>query len=213
MRATFQKFWPFILGICLFVVVSTIVHRYLPFLTNILTEGPSKSYGMTAYVLLGMASVVIPFASLIPVIPVAVALWGWKTTALLTILAWVLGGQILFELARHLGKSWVKKLIPAAQLDTVHAMIRDKNIFHAILIRTVIHGDIVSYAFGILTDISRWEFMLVTALGVAPSAIIYSLYGSMPLHLQVYLGILCIVGIVAFWAGNNWRKSRRGTRA
>ncbi len=159
----------------------------------------SPVQGMLLFVVLTTATVMIPFTSIIPVIPLAVALWGWWPTALLCTFAWTLGGQILFEVSRLLGRTKMMKYLPPAQIETLHTLIRDKGLIHSILIRMVVHGDIVSYAFGLFTKVNRWEFFLITAVGVFPSALLYSLFGELPVKYQLLMAVVILFFLVLYW--------------
>lgn len=159
----------------------------------------SPVQGMVLFIALATATVMIPFTSIIPVIPLAVALWGWWATALLCTLAWTLGGQILFEVSRLLGRTKMMKYLPPAQIETIHTLIRDKGLVHSILIRMVVHGDIISYAFGLFTKVNRWEFFLITALGVFPSAVLYALFGELPVKYQIVMAGVILFFLILYW--------------
>jgi uncharacterized membrane protein YdjX (TVP38/TMEM64 family) len=198
MKHLLRKLVPVLIGLVLFVAVSAYVKQHTEALTSAI-QGSSMAWGMTLYVLLGILTVVIPFGSLLPFIPVAVTLWGWHMTAILTFCAWLIGGQLLFELARAYGKPYVAKLIPARQRATIKRMVQDRGIAHALALRFFTHGDLVSYAYGVFTPVSRWEFFVMTAVGVTPGAIIYSYAGALDLRLQVTIATVGIGLLTAYW--------------
>ena len=188
---------PVLLSILLFVGISFYVREHLDAFRSLM-EG-AHGYGKVAYVGLGVLSVVIPFASILPFVPVAVALWGWQTAAVLTCAAWVIGGQILFIFARKLGKPFVTRMLPESQMATLLRLVRDRGFLHSVLIRLVFHGDIISYAFGIFTHISGLRFFLVTVLAAAPSATAYAYYGSLPVAYQLGIGGIVILLLLGYW--------------
>ncbi len=187
MLAFLRKSWPFILALVLFLAVSWFVQLYLPAFRGAISES-SLPLGMLLYVLLGIVTVMIPFGTLLPFIPLAVSLFGWQVTALLTELAWVLGSQMLFEFSRDFGRPVIDKYVSTRYLHHIARLIEGKGILQALFIRMVAHGDTVSYAFGMFTKVSRTEFLIVTAIGVAPGAFMYAYFGSLPFQYQ--LGLL-----------------------
>jgi uncharacterized membrane protein YdjX (TVP38/TMEM64 family) len=200
-----RTFLPFVVGILIFIGVSALVQTHLEFFRAFLTEG-SVGTGMAVYVLIGIATVAIPFTSLLPIVPLAVALFGWPITTVLTILAWVIGGQILFEAARFLGKPVMMKFIPTSEFYSIATLLKGKGLLHSILIRMVFHGDIISYAFGLFTHVNSLEFCLVTAVGVTPSAFLYSYFGSLSFRYQLAFIAIALVALVIYWF-IDWRQS------
>ena len=75
-----KKALPVLFSLTLFIAISYAVQTRLMVIEGALQETTSREMAMVLYVLLGIASVVIPFTSLIPVVPVAVVLWGWPLT-------------------------------------------------------------------------------------------------------------------------------------
>jgi uncharacterized membrane protein YdjX (TVP38/TMEM64 family) len=192
-----KHLWPLALGFALFLLVSGLVQTHLGQMSGEL-KASSMEAGMTLFLLLGVGTVMVPFASILPFVPLAVALWGWPITALLTTLAWVLGSQILFEAARYLGKPVIMKFVSPERMEGMASMLHRQGLVNAVMIRMFVHGDITSYAFGIFSNITRWEFLLVTAVGVAPGALAYAYVGSLPFVYQVSLAGLGLCAIVAY---------------
>src|SRR5205085_1276550 len=155
-----------------------------------------SGYAMLLYVVLGIATVMVPFGSILPFMPLAVHLWGWPLTGTLTLLAWVIGGQILFEFSRAVGKPVIRKMMSEKRLQAIEHLVDKKGLFNALMIRMFVHEDLVSYAFGMFSSISRWEFLLVTAIGVAPGAYLYSYFGSLPIIYEILFATLGIAALV-----------------
>ncbi|MDB4978398.1 MAG: hypothetical protein JWM56_584 [Candidatus Peribacteria bacterium] len=199
MKSIVQKIWPAVLGVLAFIVISSYARNHLGALRDILNHTPG-GWGMALFVLIGIVTVVIPFASLLPFIPIAVVLWDWPATAALVCLSWVLGSQILFEAARYFGKPVIGKFVSVSQLKTMSGLVEGKSMFHGIFMRMVLHGDIVSYAFGLFTDTSRLEFCIITAIGVAPGAVMYAYFGSLPLTYQVGMALAGLCAVTLYWA-------------
>jgi uncharacterized membrane protein YdjX (TVP38/TMEM64 family) len=197
MRPIATKLWPLLLAFAMFLVVSIAVRQYLESLTLFLQDTPD-AYGMALYVVLGIATVLIPFASLVPFMSIAVALWGWEATAGLTVCAWVLGSQLLFELARRLGKPFALKFMSKAKLRHIGTLVEGKSLLRQIAMRWIVHGDLVSYAFGIFTNVTRRNFLLITFIGVLPGAFSTSYFGSLPLAYQAAGASVSILLVAAY---------------
>ena len=194
-----RKIWPLFIGISLLILVSYFVQGHLETLKAFL-HNSSNTLNIIVYLLIGITTVVIPFGTLIPFIPIAVALWGWPLTALLTFLSWILGSQLLFEASRAFGKPLIKSVMIPSHVKTIASLVDDKGILSAIFIRMVVHADMVSYAFGMFTNVNRWKFLLITAVGVAPGAITYSYFGSLPLPYQIGMALVGLAAAGAYWA-------------
>ncbi len=202
--------WPLLGAFALFIVVSLVTQAHVADLQALFgSVHPAVSIGL--FVLLGILLVVIPFASILPFMPIAVALWGWPVTAALTVVAWVAGGQILFEVARVFGKPVVSKVLSPSQLRTFSRIVGGKGLLHAILIRLVVHGDMISYAFGLFTSMRRSEFLLTSAVGVLPAAVIYAYLGSMPFIVQVGLMGIGLGALGGVWLARSRRTRERST--
>ena len=193
-----KKLWPLLLALAIFIVVSYFVRQHIEAVRPWLT-GSSNTYGMVIYVLLGIATVMIPFGSLTPFVPLATTLWGWPMAAFLTLLGWVLGSQIIFEVARFVGKPVILRFMPKRHLENIGHLIEGQSLARSIFIRMFAHGDIISYAFGIFTKVNRWEFLLVTTVAIAPGAICAAYFGSLPLVYQVSLAAVGIVILGIYW--------------
>lgn len=192
-----QRIWPLLLTFGLFVVVSLFVRAHADTFEHLLSDA-SRGYAIALYVLLCIASVIIPFGSILPLMPIAVALWGWLFTAMMTLVCWMAGSAILFEIARRLGKPAVQRLIPDTQREMIRSLTEDRSLWHGIFVRIIVHGDIVSYGFALFTDISRRRFLLITLIGVAPGAFLYSYFSSLPFEHQLSVAVLGIVALLVY---------------
>jgi uncharacterized membrane protein YdjX (TVP38/TMEM64 family) len=187
-------------GLVLFIGISYVVRQHEAALQDVLGSSGLGVYGALLFVGIGIVTVMVPFGSILPFMPLAVSLWGWPVTALLTFIAWVLGSQIIFEFARLVGKPVVLRVAGREKLEQVESLVHSGGFLSAVFVRMVVHGDLVSYAFGIFTGISRWKFLAVTAIGVAPGAVAYAYLGSLPFAYQVGLTAVSVVAFALYWA-------------
>ncbi len=184
-----------LIALAAFAAVSAAVQMNVEWLQAVFQASP-PGVSVALFILLGVALVIIPTASILPFMPIAVAFWGWPLAAVLTLVAWVIGGQILFEAARRFGRPLVAKVLPARALSAAAGIVRG-GFLHSVLVRTVLHGDLVSYAFGLFSGVGRVEYAAVSAIGVAPAAVLYAYLGSLPLWIQ--LSALAAVGALLAW--------------
>lgn len=187
-----------LITLTLFIALSVVIQNNLGAMDSLLKSVPSL-YAMPLFVVLGIVTVMVPFGSILPFMPLAVHLWGWPVTGLLTLIAWVLGGQMLFEFSRAVGKPVIKKMISEEKMKAISSLVDKKGIFNALMIRMFVHEDLVSYAFGMFSNISRWAFLFVTVVGVAPGAFLYAYFGSLPILYEVAFATLGISGLVGYW--------------
>ncbi|HRH93332.1 MAG TPA: hypothetical protein PKV72_02250, partial [Candidatus Peribacteria bacterium] len=58
----------------------------------------------------------------------------------------------------------------------------------------------------VFTKISRWEFLLVTALAVTPGAILYAYIGALPFQYEVLIALLGLAAFGAYWVLDTYKK-------
>lgn len=100
--------------------------------------------------------------------------WGW----VLSLVGQVLAAAICFWLARTLGRGPVSAVVGRFGLDSADAWFARWGA-HAVLVTRLVPGmafDSVSYAAG-LTRMSFARFIVATALGSAPSTLLYTYLG------------------------------------
>ena len=141
---------------------------------------------MLVYIFIVILAVVIAPVSALPLLPVASQLWGWFLAGIFGIIGWTIGGLIAFEISRKYGVPLVKTLIPLEDLYKIEKKIPSKNIFWSIVfLRLLFPVDILSYALGLFSKISRKDFILTTLIGVTPFAFAWAYLGSLPIYYQI----------------------------
>ena len=86
-------------------------------------------FGMITYILITVIAVVIAPISTLPLLPVAVALWGSFFAAVLSIMGWTIGAMIAFWLSRSLGHSFLAKVISLDKIIKASEAIPEDNLF------------------------------------------------------------------------------------
>lgn len=154
---------------------------------------------MLIYVFIVIVAIVIAPISAMPLLSIASNLWGWILAAILSIVGWTIGALIAFEIARKYGVPLVNKFVSLKKIEQVERRIPKQNIFWSIVfLRMVIPVDILSYALGLFSEISRNKYFLATLIGVSPFAFVFAYAGEMPFYYQI---IAFSIALMIFLAG------------
>ena len=186
-------FWVVVVVVC-FVLFSYFIQTKLDFFEGLIVAG---WFGMVIYVLLKVIATVFAPITVLPLIVVAVGLWGVYVAAFLTVLGWTIGGIIAFVLARKFGVPIVEKVIP---LDEIYKF-EDKfgignNFWSVLFLRMVVPVDILSYGLGLFSKINFWKYTLATFIGVIPFAFAFAYLGEVSYAYQVVLGLGFLIGVL-----------------
>jgi uncharacterized membrane protein YdjX (TVP38/TMEM64 family) len=156
---------------------------------------------MLSYVgLMIVAVIVAPFDTL-PLLPVAVQLWGPLFTAFLSIAGWSLGALFAFLLARRWGPSLACRFVRKCDIEEWGTVLPKKNIFWLIvLFRLVLPVDIISYAAGIFTKMDWTLYLAATVVGVAPFAFLFSYGAQLPVIVQAVAGFIIVVVLASSYS-------------
>lgn len=166
-----------------------------------LIEG-HELFGKFFYVLITIASVVAAPVNTLFLLPIATALWGPVTAALLSIVGWTIGGFFAYYIARRYGKPIVRRFVNLEKIDRIQHIIPKHNIFiWLVLARMTVSVDILSYALGLLLPIPYVTYTLATLIGVTPFAFIFAYSASLP---PMYILFSVILAIIAMGLGFLW---------
>jgi uncharacterized membrane protein YdjX (TVP38/TMEM64 family) len=206
-----------ILGIAfiliLFAFCSYLVQSNIELVQSYLYAG---FLGMMVFVILVILSIVIAPVSVVPLFPLASALWGWQTAGLLGTIGWTIGAVIAFALARSYGVGLVRKLLPIKRIYQFEKKIPEKNLFLTLVfLRMVTPMDGVSYIFGLFTNMTLRSYTLATLIGLVPFTFVVSYMGSMPfyfviLFLSIALALLALGLLVAYYKKNKKHAVKAG---
>jgi len=187
-----------IVGIILFFIGSTLIaNKYESELQSIV--GNDGVMGMIAYVSITAIAIVIAPVSTLPLVPLAVSIWGWVTTGILSIIGWSIGSQVAFHLARRYGRTLIEKFVSLEKLNGFEKCLSQKDIFWSVVfLRMTVPVDVLSYALGLLSMMSSGSYFLATLIGVVPFAFIFAYTGSLPPGLQIItlIEILLFITVV-----------------
>ncbi|MFP4401774.1 MAG: TVP38/TMEM64 family protein [Candidatus Nanoarchaeia archaeon] len=179
--------------LALFILVSYILQSYQEEITPYLDSG---FFGVLVYVGIGIFATVFAPVSSLPILPVAVSIWGWFGAGVLSVLSWWIGSMIAFLLSRKYGAQFIKRFVSLKQIERYESMIPTKDIFISIiLLRIVLPADVLSYALGLFSKIPLGVYALATFIGIIPFAFTMAYIGSLPIEFQI--GTI-IIGSVLF---------------
>lgn len=176
----------------LFIISSYLVGKYEAQITNLIIF--KGLFGAILYIFLIIAAVVIaPFETL-PLMPVAVVIWGPFLTGILFLIGSMAGSYIAFYLARKFGQKLICRLFNKCAINEFFFFTRNEHIFWVIVLaRLILPVDIVSYAIGLFTEIKTMPYLLASFLGIAPFAFIFSFGAKLPIGFQIIAGVLLIM--------------------
>jgi len=183
-----------IVVVTFFIVATVLAQKYENEL-QLFVGQKGISVGMVSYVLITALAIVIAPVSTLPLIPVAVGVWGWVATGILSVIGWVIGSQIAFHLARSLGKPFIQKIVSLERLEKFEKHFSEKNLFWIVVfLRMTVPVDILSYAVGLFSRMRSASYFLATLIGVIPFAFVFSYAGALPISSQ----IITLIEVMAF---------------
>src|SRR3989344_8313437 len=111
--------------IVLFIFSSYIAVESKEFFEGFVDNGIK---GMTIYVFMIILEIVFAPVSILPLIPVATAIWGWFLSGVLVLIGWTIGSMIAFGIARK-GVHLFEKQYAFKKIRRVEEIIPEQNIF------------------------------------------------------------------------------------
>ncbi|MFH0852384.1 MAG: VTT domain-containing protein [bacterium] len=157
--------------------------------------------GMAGYVFVTIISNVIAPLTVLPLMPVVVALWGGLTVAFLSIFGWTIGAMIIFGLTRRYGRPFVARFVNIERVEEISHVIPEKNFFWIIvLFRLIFPVDLLSFAIGLFTKMSWQPYLAATVLGIAPFAFLLSFGVTLPVTWQIILAVVILAAFAIIYA-------------
>ena len=160
----------------------------------------SNSLSIAVYLLfLIISEVVTPVASL-PILPLAVSVWGSFWAAIITLLGWFAGAVISFWVARRFGKPLVGRIIDINRLEQLSRFVPEKNLFWVVVfLRIIFPTDIFSYVLGLFTNVSFRAYFWGTLIGITPFSFIFSYGVRLPIQYQVTIAFAVLLVTILFY--------------
>ena len=139
------------------------------------------------------------------------ALFGPLVGALLSIVADLIGALLCYLIARGGGRKWVEGLLlkrpKASRVIELLAERRGGFIVGALRMMPIAHYTLVSYAAG-LTGVKLHHYMIGTAVGLIPYAVVYPLVGDAALEPSSPTFIIGIALVVVGFVVSAWYARR-----
>lgn len=161
-----------ILFISFFIISSDDVANYF----RAFMDG--SFFGPLAYLALLIVGVVLAPITVLPVVALAASQFGVFWTAVLSIVGWTAGAIIAFLVARYVAKPLLEHLVSLEKIRAFEKRLPPQSEFWGIvLLRMIVPVDFLSYALGILTNVSLKTYTLATLIGVTPFSILFAYAG------------------------------------
>jgi uncharacterized membrane protein YdjX (TVP38/TMEM64 family) len=107
--------------------------------------------GVIVFVVLAALSAMLAFLSSAVLLPVAIHVWGDRTTFGLLWLGWLLGGVASYTIGRYLGRSAVQWIVPVQRLRHYERQLAGEATFGRVLLfHLLVPSEIPGYVLGLL---------------------------------------------------------------
>jgi uncharacterized membrane protein YdjX (TVP38/TMEM64 family) len=170
-------------------VYDLVVH-----LSSFIKDSPT---GAATFVMLAAFSAMIsPFSS-VPLVPIAIVIWGPFLTSFMLLAGWLIGGVFSYAIGWKFGYALVSSFIPHEKIDKWSKQLERKVSIFLVLVFRIMTPSETGYIFGIL----RYPFLtytLITLLSEIPFAFAISYAGSAILENEQQIFWLLAVASAAF---------------
>lgn len=154
-------------------------------------------WGLGLYIGLNIVDAVVAPGATLPLIPVAVRVWGRLSAALATTAGWTAGSMVAFAIARRWGVPIVRKLTSFERIRAMRRFIPEDLFWSIVLVRLVLPMDVISYVLGLFTDISWASYAAATALGLTPAAFLLAYLGKLPNGYEIIAFAVGAMAVIA----------------
>lgn len=191
MKLSYKEILGIVAVVLLFALSAYLSQKYSGSM-EVLVEGSGRYAGMFAYFALTAVAVVLAPVSILPLLPVAVSLWGEVWAIVLSVAGWTVGSAIAFLIARRWGRPIVQKIVSLKKIDEFEGLVAGKHLFLTVVVlRMVVPVDVLSYALGIFSkNISFFHYTLATFVGVIPFAVFFAYAAGLPVSYQIVALVL-----------------------
>ena len=159
------------------------------------------SYGVYAPIIFIILFTFVPL-TLFPDAILAIAgglIFGLVEGSIYIIIGAILGSTLSFYIARYCGESLRKKL-KGEKILNINEQVKNNGFLIIFLLRLIplVPFDIISYSAG-FSSIKFKDFILATAIGIVPGALVYANIGAESLNFRsndFYLSIALLIGLI-----------------
>ena len=187
--------------IALFAAAVVLVREFAAPIQQVLAA--HSQLGIVVFVATSVVAVLMPMATNLPLLPVAVLAWGPWWTAVLLLLGWVAGAALSFWLGRH-ARATILRHFPSVQRHAdIDRLIHPRHrLASLVMLRMTFPVDVLSYALGLFSrSTTLAENTASTALGAAPFALLFSWFPTLSPTGQavVFVGSTLAFVLYALW--------------
>ena len=148
-------------------------------------------------------AVLLPLFSNLPLVPIAVLLWGPWWTAVIIMSGWIAGAVLSFHLAQRVSPLLLRVFPKVTRYARIDRLIHPRHhVLSLVLLRMTFPVDILSYVLGLFSrKTSGWENALSTAIGGAPFALLFAFFPALPVVLQalIFGASALVFGAYVLW--------------
>lgn len=200
-----QRLWPAIRSglwvVVLFGGGLWLAQRYAQPVQQVLAAHPAA--GVAVFVATSAFAVVLPLASNLPLVPLAVLAYGPVWTAVLLLAGWILGSALSFLLGRG-ARGWILAHFGAVQRHAdIDRLVHPRHrMLSLISLRMTFPVDVLSYALGLFSERTTLrQVVMSTAVGAAPFAALFAWFPTWPPAAQwaVLIGSVLAFGVHLWW--------------
>ena len=190
-----------------FIAISYALQKNTSYFEEVINKTRIRDFAIIFVLLLIIATVFAP-VSLLPVIPLASYAYGWVITGILIIIGQFVGALIAFGLSRKYGRPLVTKVMSLEEIEKYGKMLPEGNLFWMIVfLRIAFPIDVLSYVFGLFSQIKFQTYAFATLLGIIPGAFALSYVGSLELRYQLIAFVMALIVIlIGFGLDARYRK-------
>lgn len=164
------------------------------------TIGEGGFWGMLFYVFSISTIALVPLATTLPFVPVAVTVWGKVIASILTLFAWLISASIAFFAARNFGRKMITRWIPMEHIRNFHNLVPKENLMTAVFLFGLFGAptDLLSYVIGLFTKLEYRHFITTFILGLIPFVIFLTYTATLSFVYQTYIAG-CMVFVWLFF--------------
>lgn len=198
-RHEFVSSAPSVLGAVLLFVVALALTRGFEAQITAALEGRG-SIGLGVFFATTALAVVFPLFTNMPLVPIAVVLWGPAWTAVILELGWIAGSAASFALARLLGRAVFQRFPLLTRHTEIDRLIHPAHpLLSLVVLRMTFPVDILSFALGLFSArTTAVQNLLATAIGVAPFALLFAFLPALSWPVQAALLAASALAFVAY---------------
>lgn len=149
-----------------------------------------------AFVLISAISMLLGMISSVPIVPLAVVVWGTTATILMLLFGWLAGGCLSYVIGRYAGYPLVGAIVGRQRLEKWISGLKPRMNFPLLLLFRLAAPSETGYVFGIFRY-NFWLYLLITFLAELPVAllVVYASDALIQTNWQL-LAILLLVGVI-----------------